>query len=129
MKMSFLFHANKTHNHMNRFALGFCLKRRLRTTRKWSVILSESNTCYYPYSVTNPVYQRDEQLILHDASNITRPPNAAEVIYAKPFAPIPGRSEHETGLASSAGLNQPAHGYQNLVAKSPDSGEIKYINK
>ena len=94
-----------------------------------SIIQNESNTCYYSYSVTNPVYQGDEQLILNDASNIARPPNTAEVIYAEPFAPIPGRSEHETDLSSSAGLNQTgtAHGYQNLVAKSPDSGEIKII--
>ena len=35
--MSFLSHANKTYIHINGFALGLGLKRRLRATRKWAI--------------------------------------------------------------------------------------------
>ena len=37
MKMSFVCIRKKTHFHMNGFALGLGLKKRLRTTRKWAI--------------------------------------------------------------------------------------------
>ena len=36
-KISFSSHANKTYTHMNGFALGLGLKRRIRATRKWAI--------------------------------------------------------------------------------------------
>ena len=75
-----------------------------------------------PPSVTNPVYEREEQITLQIFANV---PGNVEVIYAEPFAPLPGRSDQDTDGGSSTGTTsqKSASGYQNLVAKSPDSGE------
>ena len=40
LKMSFQSHANKTHLHMKGCAPGLALKKRHKTTPKWSILLS-----------------------------------------------------------------------------------------
>ena len=48
-----------------------------------------------------------------------------EVIYAEPFAPLPGGSDQETDVPSLTGntSQKSTSGYQNLVAKSQENGE------
>ena len=52
-------------------------------------------------------------------------PGNVEVIYAEPFAPLPGRSDQDTNGESMTGntSQKSTSGYQNLVVKSPESGE------
>lgn len=86
----------------------------------------------FVYTVTNPNYQREGNLVLQDFSHATRHHNDNEIIYAEPFAPLPVKSGNDTSLTSltgSGGASSPettSNIYQSLIGKSAESGKTIY---
>ncbi|XP_068714867.1 uncharacterized protein [Montipora foliosa] len=70
-------------------------------------------------AVTNPIYQRDEQIFLHACVS---EPHKTEVIYDEPFACSPGRVEGSTALTCTAETTpaENASGYRDLSAESSE---------
>ena len=95
------------------------------------VILTKS-VLYLFITVTNPNYQREENLVLQDFSHATKQPNDKEIIYAEPFAPLPVKSGNDstlTSLTGSGGASSPEttfNIYQSLMGKSTGSGKTIY---
>ena len=102
------YHANQTHFHLNRFALGLVLKMRQRTTRKWPISgPNETAKFVLPFSPTDPV----PRMSTTDESNLP-----LWMVIVIVFGTVVG-----LGLILFSGV----HLFYLLASKSQDGGVIQ----